>query len=37
MRKKCMRPTGRESTICGLIDDRAKHYATESAASMENY
>ena len=37
MRKKCMRPPGREPMICGLIDNRANHYATESAASMENY
>ena len=37
MRKKCMRPPGRELTICGLIDNRADHCATESAASMENY
>ena len=37
MRKKCMRPLGREPTICRLIDNRANHYATESAASMEDY
>ena len=36
-RKKCMRPLGREPTICRLIDNRANHYATESAASMEDY
>ena len=30
-------PPGREPTICGLIDNRAYHYATESAAIMENY
>ena len=35
--EKCMRPPGREPTICGLIDNRAYHFATESAASMENY
>ena len=34
--EKWMRPPGREPTICGLIDNRANHYATESAASMEN-
>ena len=32
-----MRPLGREPTICGLIDNRANQYATEPAASMENY
>ena len=37
MRKKCMRPTGRESTICGLINNCGNHYATESAANIENY
>ena len=37
MRKKCMRPSGRDPTICGLTDNRANHYATESAASIENY
>ena len=31
-----MRPPGREPTICGLIDNRANHYASESTASMEN-
>ena len=36
MRKKWMRSPGRKPTICGLIDNRANHYATESAASMEN-
>ena len=36
MRKKWMRPPGREPTICDLIDNRANHYATESAASMGN-
>ena len=30
-----MRPPGHEPTICGLIDNHANHYATESAASME--
>ena len=37
MWKKCMRPPGREPPICGLIDNHANHYATDSAASMENY
>ena len=37
MREKCMRPQGREPTICGLKDSRADHFATESATSMENY
>ena len=32
-----MRPTGREPMTCGLIDNRANHYVTESAANMENY
>ena len=32
-----MRPTGREPMTCGLIDNRANHYATESAANIENY
>ena len=36
MWKKWMRPPGRESTICGLIDNRANHYATKFAASIEN-
>ena len=35
--EKCMRPPEREPTICGLIDNRANHYATESAGSMDNY
>ena len=35
--KKYMRPPGREPTICGLIDNRANHFVTESAANMENY
>ena len=35
--EKCMRPPEREPKICGLIDNRANHYATESAASVENY
>ena len=35
--EKCMRPPGREPTICGLLDNRANHYATESAASIEHY
>ena len=30
--EKCVRPPGREPTIYGLIDNRAYHYATESAA-----
>ena len=37
MRKKCMHPPRRELTIRGLIDKRANHYATESAARLENY
>ena len=36
-KKKKMRPPGREPTIYGLIDYRANHYATESAASWEKY
>ena len=37
MRKKKMPLPGREPTIYGLLDYRANHYATESAASWENY
>ena len=32
-----MRSPGRKPTICGLIDNCANHYASESAVSMENY
>ena len=35
MRKKCKSPPGCEPMIYGLIDNRANHYATESA--VENY
>ena len=32
--KKIMRPAGRESTIHGLKDHRATHYATESGVRI---
>ena len=36
--EKMYAPTGtRTHDTCGLIDKSANHYATESAASMENY